>query len=261
MYGEVLREYWMYRELFYFLAWRDVKVRYKQTVLGIGWAIIQPFLSMIVFTILFGKLGKMPNDGIPYPVFYFAALLPWMYFSTTLSTSSNSLVSNANLITKVYFPRMILPSSSAVSGLVDFSIGCVLLVGILAYYQMSPGWGILLWPLMIMPLVVLALGVSMMLAALNVRYRDIKYTVPFFLQIWLFVTPVIYPSSMVPEKFRALMALNPLAGIIDTFRASIVPEKPIDWQLLTGSLLLTVVIFSAGCAYFRKTERSFADIV
>lgn len=259
--GETLRDLWCYRELFYFLAWRDVKVRYKQTALGVAWAVLQPLLTMLVFTLLFGNLGKMPSDGIPYPLFYFGALLPWMYFSATLSNSGNSLVANAHLITKVYFPRVILPTSAAISGLADFAIGCVLLFGIMGYYRVAPGWRMLMWPLLVVPLVALALGVSMILAALNVRFRDIKYTLPFLVQLWLFVTPVIYPTSIIPERYRLLVALNPLSGLIDAFRASLVPTRQIDWQLLWISSVVTLGIFAAAAVYFRKTERTFADIV
>jgi lipopolysaccharide transport system permease protein len=261
MNGEALREFWTYRELFYFLAWRDVKVRYKQTALGVTWAVLQPLLTMCVFTLLFGNLAKMPSDGIPYPLFYLGALLPWMYFAATLSNSGNSLVTNANLITKVYFPRVILPTSAAFSGLVDFAIGWFLLLGMMGYYQVAPGWRLLIWPLLVMPLFALALGVSMILAALNVRYRDIKYTLPFLVQLWLFVTPVIYPISIIPERYRLLAALNPLTGIIDAFRASLVPDKQIDWQLLGVSSVVTVALFTIAVVYFRKTERTFADIV
>lgn len=256
-----LRELWTYRELFYFLAWRDIKVRYKQTALGVAWVVLQPLLTTFVFTLLFGKLGKIPSDGIPYPLFYLSALLPWMYFSTTLTNSSNSLVANANLITKVYFPRAILPSSSAISGLVDFAIGCIVLVGLMLYYRVAPGWEILMWPLLIVHLVILSTGVSMILAALNVKYRDVKYTLPFLVQLWLFVTPVIYPTSIIPERFRLLLALNPLSGVIDAFRASLILVKPVDWQMLGISWVVTLAVFAMGAAYFRKTERSFADIV
>jgi homopolymeric O-antigen transport system permease protein len=261
MHGEAFREFWRYRELFYFLAWRDIKVRYKQTILGIMWAIIQPLLTVIVFTLLFGNLANMPSDGAPYPVFYIGALLPWMYFSTTLTNSGNSLVSNAHLITKVYFPRAILPASAAISGLIDFFIGCALLLGTILYYQILPSWRLLLWPALVIPLVMISLGVSMFLAALNVKYRDVKYTVPFLIQLWLFVTPVIYPTSMIPDRYRVLAALNPLSGIIEAFRASLVPTKQMDWQLLGISCVLTLCILVVGSIYFRRTERTFADIV
>jgi lipopolysaccharide transport system permease protein len=258
---DTIRELWRYRELFYFLAWRDVKVRYKQTALGVAWAVLQPLMAMVIFTLLFGKLGGMPSDGIPYPVFYFGALLPWTYFSATLSNSGNSLVANANLLTKVYFPRVILPTSAAVSGLVDFAVGSVLLFAIMGYYRLVPRVTLLLAPGLIVLLFLLALGVSMILAALNVRYRDVKYTLPFLVQLWLFATPVIYPVSMIPDRYRLFVALNPLSGVIDAFRAALVPTKQVDWQLLWISSAVTLGIFAAAVVYFKKTERAFADIV
>ena len=258
---ETLRDLWNYRELFYFLAWRDVKVRYKQTALGVAWAVLQPLLTMIIFTLLFGNLAKMPSEGMPYPLFYFGALLPWTYFSTTLSNSGNSLVANAHLISKVYFPRIILPSSAAICGLVDFGIGCILLVGVMGHYRVNPGWGFLMWPILVVPLVGLTLAVSMILAALNVRFRDVKYTLPFLVQLWLFATPVIYPTSIVPERYRLLVALNPMSGLIDAFRASLVPSKEIDWDMLWVSIGVTIVVFVIAAMYFRRTEHTFADIV
>jgi homopolymeric O-antigen transport system permease protein len=258
---EAAIDLWRYRELFYFLAWRDIKVRYKQTALGVAWAVLQPLMTMAIFTLLFGKLGNMPSEGIPYPLFYFSALLPWTYFSATLTNSGNSLVANANLLTKVYFPRVILPTSAAFSGLVDLAVGCVLLVVMMGYYRVVPGWELLLWLPLVVLLFVLALGVSMILAALNVKYRDVKYTLPFLVQFWLFATPVIYPLSIIPERYRLFIALNPLSGIIDAFRASLVPGKQIDWQLLLISSLITLAIFYAAVLYFKKTERAFADIV
>jgi len=258
---ESVSELWRYRELFYFLAWRDVKLRYKQTALGVGWAVLQPLMTMVVFTLLFGKLANMPSEGIPYPLFYFGALLPWTYFAATLSNSGNSLVANANLLTKVYFPRVILPTSAAVSGLVDFAIGFVLLLGIMTYYRVAPTLALLLWPLLIGLLFVFALGVSMILAALNVRYRDVKYTLPFLVQLWLFATPVIYPISIIPQRYRLLAALNPLSGIIDAFRACLIPDKPMDWLLLLFSTFITLAVFATSALYFRKTERAFADII
>ena len=258
---EAVVDLWRYRELFYFLAWRDVKVRYKQTALGVAWAVLQPLMTMLIFTLLFGKLGNMPSDGIPYPLFYFSALLPWTYFSATLTNAGNSLVVNANLLTKVYFPRVILPTSTAFSGLVDFGIGCILLVGMMVYYRVTPGWELLLWVPLVALLFVLALGVSMILAALNVKYRDVKYTLPFLVQFWLFATPVIYPMSIIPGRYRLLVALNPVSGVIDAFRASLTPGKHIDWQLLLISSLITLAIFSIAVLYFKKTERAFADIV
>ena len=258
---EAVIDLWRYRELFYFLAWRDIKVRYKQTALGVAWAVLQPLMTMVIFTLLFGTLGNMPSDGIPYPLFYFSALLPWTYFSTTLTNSGNSLVVNANLLTKVYFPRVILPTSAAFSGLVDFAIGCLLLVGMMGYYRVVPGWKLLLWPPLVVLLFALALGVSMILAALNVKYRDVKYTLPFLVQFWLFATPVIYPASMIPERYRFLAALNPLTGVIDAFRASLVPVRHVDWGLLAVSSAMTLAVLVIAALYFRKTERTLADIV
>jgi len=260
-YGEWLRDFWRYRELFYFLAWRNIKVRYKQTVLGIAWALIQPVFSMIVFTVLFGKFAKLPSDGVPHPIFYFSALLPWTYFAGTLTLSGNSLVNDPNLITKVYFPRAILPASAAISGLVDFCIGWVLLLGMLAYYQILPTWQFLLWPLLVVLLLAFSLGVSLILAALNVKYRDVKYVVPFAIQFLLFATPVIYPISMIPERYQFVIALNPLSGIIETFRASLIPNREIDWYMLGVSSILTVFVVVVGAVYFRNTERTFADVV
>ena len=261
MRGELAAELWHYRELFYFMVWRDVKIRYKQTLLGATWAIIQPFFTMIVFTLFFGRLAKMPSDGIPYPVFSYSALVPWTYFAGAISLAGNSLVGNANLITKVYFPRVAIPASAVLSGLLDFAIASTVLLGIMAYYGVQFSWGLLLWPLLVVPLVLLALGVGMILAALNVKYRDVKYTIPFLLQIWLFITPIIYPTSIIPERFRFLIALNPVSGIIEAFRASLLPTRQVDWQLLGTSFAVITVIFTIGMLYFRKTERNFADLV
>jgi lipopolysaccharide transport system permease protein len=256
-----LREFWEYRELFYFLVWRDVKIRYKQTVLGATWAVIQPFFMMIVFTVFFGRMAKMPSDGIPYPVFSYTALLPWTYFSTALTHSGNSLLSGANLVRKVYFPRAALPAASTLGGIVDFAIAFVFLFGLMFYYHITPGIGLLLWPALLIPLVLLALGIGMFLAALNVKYRDIKYAIPFLIQALLFVTPIIYPASITPERYRFLLSLNPLTGLIEAFRASALPGKMVDWPLLGLSAAITVVIFVAGALYFRKTEREFADVI
>jgi lipopolysaccharide transport system permease protein len=259
--GGWLPELWRYRELFYFLVWRDVKVRYKQTVLGMAWAIIQPFFAMVVFTIFFRKLAGMPSDGIPYPIFSYSALLPWIYFSQTITHSGNSVVGNRELITKVYFPRATIPASSAFSGLLDFAIASVVLLGMMVYYRIPPTASLLLWGVLVIPLLMLALGVGMFFAALNVRYRDIKYALPFFVQLWLFITPVIYPTSIIPKRFRTLFAMNPLSGLIEAFRASLLPSRTMDWHSLGISLAITVVIFATGTWYFRKTERTFADIV
>jgi len=256
-----LKEFWEYRELFYFLVWRDVKIRYKQTVLGAAWAVIQPFFMMVVFTVFFGKMAKMPSDGIPYPVFSYSALLPWTYFSAALTHSGNSLLAGANLVRKVYFPRVALPTASALGGLVDFCIAFFFLFGLMFYYHITPGFGLLLWPALLIPLVLLALGIGMFLAALNVKYRDIKYAIPFLIQALLFVTPIIYPTSITPERYRFLLSLNPLTGLIEAFRASALPGKMVDWRLLGLSTAITIVIFVAGALYFRKTEREFADVI
>jgi lipopolysaccharide transport system permease protein len=261
MRGEWLQEFWRYRELFYFLVWRDVKIRYKQTVLGAAWAIIQPFFIMIIFTLFFGRLAKMPSDGIPYPVFSYSALVPWTYFAGALALAGNSLVGNANLITKVYFPKVTIPASAVLSGLVDFAIASVVLLGMMVYYRIQLSWGLLLWPVLVVPLVLLALGVGMFLAALNVKYRDVKYTIPFIVQLWLFLSPIIYPTSIIPERFRTLIALNPISGIIEAFRASLLPTRQVDWQLLSVSVAVTLFIFTLGALYFMKTERNFADVV
>ncbi len=258
---EWLREFWHYRELFYFLVWRDVKVRYKQTVLGASWAVIQPFFTMVVFTLFFRKLANMPSDGIPYPIFSYCALLPWTYFSGAVTSAGTSLVLNRTLLTKVYFPRAAIPASAAFCGLVDFGIAFTVLLGMMAYYRVSLSWSLLLWPVLLIPLILLTLGVGMFFASLNVKYRDVRYALPFVTQLWLFVTPVIYPASIIPEPYRVLLGLNPLSGIIEAFRASLLPGRQMEWSLLGLSVGMSVVIFALGAMYFRKTERFFADIV
>jgi lipopolysaccharide transport system permease protein len=256
-----IRELWQYRELFYYLARRDVAVRYKQTVLGVLWAIIQPFFTMVIFTLVFGQMANIPSDGVPRPIFYFSALLPWIYFSSTLSNAGMSLVSNSGLLTKIYFPRIILPGSATLSGLVDFAIGSVLLIGFIIYYQLPLSWSFLLWPVLVIPLVLLAFAVGSFLAALNVKYRDIKYAIPFGIQLWMFMTPIIYPSSIFPERFQWLLALNPLTGLIEAFRYALVPTRPLQWDVLGLSLAVTVVAFVVGVVYFKRAEKAFADIV
>lgn len=256
-----LIELWKYRELLYFLAWRDVKVRYRQAVLGAAWAVIQPLFAMIIFTLFFGKLARMPSDGVPYPLFSFCALVPWTYFSTTLAQAGNSLLSNSNLITKVYFPRALLPTASALSGLLDFLVGSAFLAILMLYYRVRPGWPLLLYPLFVILMMILVIGVSMLLAALNVRYRDVKYALPFLIQLWLFITPIIYPATFVPPRFQTLLALNPMCGIVEGFRASLFPERQLDLSLVGISMAGTAVLFVAGALYFRNTERTFADII
>lgn len=256
-----LRDIWQYRELLYFLAWRDVKVRYKQTALGISWAVLQPFMTMIVFSIFFGYLGKIPSDGIPYPIFTYAALLPWQLFANSLTASGNSLVINQQLITKVYFPRLLIPMSAILVGLVDFCIALVVFLGLMAYYNIYPTVAILALPFLVLLAMITALAVGLWLTALNVQYRDVQYTIPFLTQFWLFATPIAYPSSLVPEQWRALYALNPMVGVVEGFR----------WALLgnTGSLdssifisfLVTGILLVGGLVYFKRMERTFADVV
>jgi lipopolysaccharide transport system permease protein len=257
---EWFSEFWRYRVLLYFLAWRDIKVRYKQAALGAAWAIIQPLFTMIIFTLFFGRLASLPSEGIPYPLFSFCALLPWTYFSATLSQAGNSLVGNANLVTKVYFPRVLLPAASVLSGMLDFVVGSAFLVVMMIYYHRRPGWSLLLVPLFVVGMMLVTLSISLLLAAMNVRYRDVKYVLPFMVQLWLFVTPIIYPVSFVPRKFQFFLAFNPMAGIVEGFRACIFSTR-MDWRLVGISGAVTLVILVTGAVYFRKTERSFADIV
>ena len=256
-----LAELWLYRELFYFLAWRDVKIRYNQTLLGVGWAILQPLLSMVIFVFLFGRLARLSTDGVPAGLFYYAALVPWIYFSGTLALCSNSLLANAQLLKKVYFPRAILPAAVALAGLVDFTVSAVCVAGLLVYYHVAPTWNLLLWIPLTGLLVVLTIGVGMLLSALTLKYRDVKYAVPFLIQVGFFVTPIIYPLAMLPERYRVLAALNPLSGIVETFRATLVPAKPVEWDVLGTSVLVTALLVLAGIAYFRRAERYFADLV
>jgi len=256
-----LREAWVSRELLFFLAWRDVKVRYKQTAFGILWALIQPLLTMMLFTLLFGRFAKVPSDGAPRPIFYFSALLPWLYLSNSVSTGSMSLVSNANLLTKIYFPRIMLPAAVAFSGLLDFLIGSVLLVGFIAYYRVGVGWSLLLWPALVAQMVVLALAISLFLSAVNVQYRDVKYAIPFAVQLWMFITPVIYPVSMIPKAYRPWLAVNPAAGLVEAFRHALIPSAPIHWDLFAASAATTIAAFLAALAFFKRTERAFADII
>lgn len=258
---EWVREIWSYRELLYFFVLRDIKIRYKQTVLGIAWAFIQPLVATIIFFVVFGKLAGIHGDQVPYPVFAYSGLAVWTYFSGAISYGSNSLVSNAGLLTKVYFPRLAIPAAAVLGGLLDFFIASLVLVAVMAYYDLTPSWLLVFWVLLAAPVVMLALGISMLLSALNVRFRDVKYVVPFALQIWLFVTPIIYPVSMVPERYRLLLAMNPMTGYVEAFRALAIDGKPMDWTLLAISLALTLAVFLAGLAYFRRAERYFADLI
>jgi lipopolysaccharide transport system permease protein len=254
------RELWEYRELLYFLVWRDIKVRYKQTALGAAWAILQPVMSMIVFSVFFGRLAKMPSDGVPYPVFSYAALLPWQLFAHSLSQSANSLVGSQHLIKKVYFPRLVVPISSVLAGLVDFAIAFVVLLGLMAYYGIRPTAAIAALPLFVILAIVTALSVGLWLSVLNVKFRDVHHTIPFLTQFWLFATPVAYPSSLVPEKWRPLFGLNPMAGVVEGFRWALLGKATSPGPLLWVSIGAVVVLLIGGLAYFRRMESTFADV-
>lgn len=256
------REIWLFRDLFYFLTWRDIKVKYKQTIVGAAWAIFQPFVSMIIFTIFFGKFAKMPSDGVPYPIFVYSGLLFWTLFSSSLSEISNIFVSNERIITKVYFPRIILPVSSVITNLVDFLIASIILVGMLFFYGFNPSIvSIFLLPLLIIMTVFSTLGIGLLLGSLNVKYRDVRYILPFFIQLLIFVTPVIYPVSIISEKYRWILGLNPMAGVIDSARAGILGNRGIDWLLLSVSFFSMIVYCFVAYIYFKKTERYFADVI
>ena len=255
------RELLRYRELLYFLTWRDIKVRYKQTVLGAAWAVLQPALTMIIFTVFFGRMANIPSEGVPYPIFSYAGLLPWFYFANAVTFSSNSLIGDARLINKVYFPRLFIPMGSTLAGLLDYSISTVLLVVIMGYYGMVPDAGILLLPLLMVFCFMAATGAGMLTAALNVQYRDIRYAIPFLMQLWLFLTPVIYPSSMLSPGYQWVMALNPMAGLVEAHRAAVLPDTTVDWTSLGTSVAVATALFVVGVLYFKRVERSFADVI
>jgi lipopolysaccharide transport system permease protein len=254
------REIWRYRELLYFLTWRDIKIRYKQTFLGAAWAVLQPMLSMVVFWVFLGKLAKVPSEGMPYPIFIYAGLLPWMFFSNIVNTSSMSLLGNERLVSKVYFPRLIIPTSSVGVAFVDLIVAMGMLVVMMGYYHLWPNATILLIPFLIVIMTAAALGVGLFLCALNIEYRDFKYVVPFFLQLWMFATPVVYPASLVPEAYRKYIAINPMAGLIEGFRASLL-GKPLSWELLMISSLMSLAMFCVGLRVFRRMEYKFADLI
>jgi lipopolysaccharide transport system permease protein len=256
-----LNELLEYRELLYFLVWRDIKVRYKQTALGASWAIIQPFFTMVVFSLFFGKLAKMPSDGVPYPIFSFAALVPWTFFATSLTNSSNSLVGSANLIKKVYFPRLAIPIATVLSGLVDFAIAFGMLIAMMVWYGVIPTANALWTPLFLLLALVTSLGVGLWLSAMNVQYRDVRYVVPFLTQFWLFATPVAYPSSLLAGKWRAIYALNPMVGVVEGFRWSLLGARTNPTSVIAVSSVAAVVMLVSGAFYFRRMERTFADIV
>jgi lipopolysaccharide transport system permease protein len=256
-----LNELFEYRELLYFLVWRDIKVRYKQTALGASWAIIQPFFTMVVFSLFFGRLAKVPSDGVPYPIFSFAALVPWTFFAASLTNSSSSVVGSANLIKKVYFPRLAIPIATVLSGLVDFAIAFVMLIGMMLWYGMNVTVNVLWLPMFLLLALVTALGVGLWLSAMNVQYRDVKYMVPFLTQFWLFATPVAYPSSLLAGKWRAVYALNPMVGVVEGFRWSLLGTNTSPGPAIIVSSITATVILVSGAFYFRRMERTFADVV
>ena len=256
-----LRELWAYRGLFFFLVWRDIKVRYAQTVLGAGWAVLQPLLTMVVFTVIFGIFARIPSDGVPYPVVSLAGLVPWTYFAAALSGASNSLVASSNLITKVYFPRLVIPYAPVLAGLVDFLIGMGILAAFMLYYGIAPTVAAL-WvvPVLVVAMMMTAAGVGSWMAALNIQYRDVKYVIPFLVQIWMYASPIVYPMSLVPERYRTLYALNPMAGVIEGFRSVLLGAETVSWGSIGISLGAGAVLFVSGALYFRRMERVFADV-
>lgn len=256
-----IKELWKYKELLYFFTWRDFKVRYKQTFIGASWAVFQPFMTMVVFSLFFGTLAKIPSDNTPYPIFIYVGLLFWQFFSSALSDTSNCLIANQSIITKVYFPRLILPMSAVITKFVDFIIAAFILVGLMVYYGYSPNLnGLFIIPLLLVITFMASVGGGLILASVNVKYRDVRYVLPFFIQILLFVTPVIYPAS-IAGKYSWLLAFNPMTGVIQTARASLLGTTPINWTLLGLSTLVCAIILIIGIVYFKKTEKYFADII
>jgi len=256
-----LRDLWEYRELLFFLIWRDVKVRYKQTALGVTWAILQPFLTMVVFSIFFGRLAGMPSDGIPYPIFVYTALLPWQLFAYALTQSGNSLVANQNLITKIYFPRLVIPIAAVLAGLVDFAIAFVVLLGMMMYFGITPTITVFAVPFFVLLVLATALAVGLWLSALNVQYRDVRYLIPFLTQFWFYSTPITYPSSLVPQEWRLWYGLNPMVGVVEGFRWAFLGKPDIAGSLIFVSAGVVLVLFMGGMAYFRRMEKTFADVV
>jgi lipopolysaccharide transport system permease protein len=256
-----MRELWRYRELIWTLAMRDVAVRYKQTALGVMWAVLQPLVAMAIFSLFFGLFIKVPTDGLPYPLLAFTGLLPWTYFSNSATSASSSLVTNSNLISKVYFPRLAIPMASVLGGLVDLAIGIVLLLGLLVFFGVMPGPGLLLVPGFVVLAVLTALSVGIWLSALDVQYRDVRYAIPFLIQVWMFATPVVYPASVVPEEYRALYALNPMVGVVEGFRWAILGQTAPPLEIVAVSTLAVAVVLISGLFYFRRVERTFADVI
>lgn len=256
-----LGEIWRYRELLYFLTWRDIKVRYKQTVLGAAWAIIQPFFTMVIFSIFFGRLAKIPSDGIPYPIFSYAALVPWTFFANGLRQSTDSLVTGANLIRKVYFPRMVMPISSILSGVVDFALAFIVLLGMMLFYGIIPTANVVWLPLLLLLALVTSLGVGLWLTAMNVQFRDVRHTVPFLVQAWLFASPIAYPSSLLSEPWRTLYGINPMAGVVEGFRWALLGTETTPGPIIFVSTFVAITLLVSGAFYFRRLEKTFADVV
>ena len=256
-----LRELWEYRELLFFFVWRDIKVRYKQTVLGALWAIIQPFFTMVVFSLFFGRRAKIPSDDLPYPIFSYAALVPWTFFSNALTQASNSLVVSANMIKKIYFPRLTLPIATVLAGIVDFVLAFIVLLGMMLYYRLVPTANIIWVPLFLLLALITSLGMSLWLSAMNVQFRDVHYTIPFLTQAWLFVTPIAYPSSMLPEPWRTLYGINPMAGVVEGFRWALLGTDSAPGPMMIVSTVVALIIFITGAFYFQRMEQSFADVL
>ena len=256
-----IRELFQYRELLYFLVWRDIKVRYKQTVLGAAWAIIQPFMTMIVFSLFFGGLAGLPSEGLPYPIFSYAALVPWTFFANGLTGSANSLVGSSHLITKVYFPRLVIPISTVLSGIPDFLLAFLVLLGMMLFFGIAPTYNIVWLPLLLALAFVTAIGIGLWLSAVNVQYRDVRYVVPFLIQLWLFATPIVYPSSLVPEPLRPIYALNPMVGVVEGFRWALLGTDTAPGVMVGISAIVALTILATGVLYFRRMEDTFADVV
>ncbi len=252
---------WLYRELLYFLAWREIKVRYKQTVIGAVWAILQPLLTMVIFTVVFGNFAKIPSDGLPYPLFAYVALLPWEYFSQAISRSGVSVVNDANLIRKIYFPRLIIPLAAVVTPLADFCLSFLILLGMMLWFHVIPTWGMMALPLFLLMALLTALSAGLWLSALNVRYRDIRYTIPFLTQLWMYASPIAYPVSLIPEKWRLLYSLNPLAGVVEGFRWALLGKESPDFSIMAVSAVVVLVVLLGGLVYFKKMAQTFPDVI
>ncbi|ACV62447.1 ABC-2 type transporter [Desulfofarcimen acetoxidans DSM 771] len=256
-----IKELCNYKELFYFLVAKEIKIRYKQTVLGGLWAVIQPFLSMVIFTLFLGKFAKMPSDGVPYPIFNFSALIAWNYFASTVTRSGSSLIGNVKLISRVYFPRLIIPLAPSVAGLMDFFIAFLVLIGLMFYFHIYPTVMILYLPLLVLLIILSASGVGLFLASLSIKYRDIPTITPFLLQLWMFASPIVYPTSMIPAEYRLIYALNPMAGILEGFRSALLKTVPFPWHMILISAITSIILFIFGLIYFQQVERFFADII